>query len=266
MLLTDLESDRAERKEGAANSDRLSEAICAFANDMPGCGEPGVLFVGVSDNGAVLRRPITDELLRHLADLRDQGTILPPPMMTVRKLRANGGEVAVVEVLPSAAPPVRFKGRVYIRVGPRRAIASLDEERRLNERRRSLDLPFDSRPISGASLTDLDEYAFTSVLLPVLLPHDVLAENERSTGCSPTSDTASSPPILTRRQISRPPFSTTKRSSNCGTALSLARSGRRSAHSSMTREGSVRSRRLRPLTSGSRCYPETSRYPGSRMI
>ena len=44
-LLTDLESDRVERKESAANSDRLSEAICAFANDMPGYGEPGMLFV-----------------------------------------------------------------------------------------------------------------------------------------------------------------------------------------------------------------------------
>ena len=77
---------------------------------------------------------------------------------------------------------VRFKGRVYIRMGPRRAIASLDEERRLNERRRSLDLPFDFGPISGASLADLDQYAFASVLLPALLPHDVLVENERSTG------------------------------------------------------------------------------------
>lgn len=180
-LLADLESDRVERKETAANSDRLSEAICAFANDMPGYREPGVLFVGVSDNGAVLGRPVTDELLRHLADLRDQGTVLPPPTMTVRKLRVDGGEVAVVEVQPSATPPVRFKGRVYIRVGPRRAIASLDEERRLNERRRSLDLPFDSRPIPGSSLADLDTYAFTAVLLPALLPRDVLEENERST-------------------------------------------------------------------------------------
>ena len=113
-----------ERKESAANSDRLSEAICAFANDMPGYGEPGVLFVGVSDRGGVLGRPVTDELLRHLADLRDQGTVLPPPMMTVRKLCVDGGEVAVVEVRPSATPPVRFQGRVYIRVGLRRAIAS----------------------------------------------------------------------------------------------------------------------------------------------
>ncbi|MGH3776703.1 MAG: ATP-binding protein [Pseudonocardiaceae bacterium] len=180
-LLADLESDRVERKESAANSDQLSVAICGFANDMPGYGQPGVLFVGVSDKGAVLGQPITDKLLLRLADLRDQGTILPPPTMTVRKLRVDGGEVAVVEVRPSMTPPVRFKGRVYIRVGPRRAIASLDEERRLNERRRSLDLPFDSRPIPGSSLTDLDTYAFTAVLLPAMLPRDVLAENERTT-------------------------------------------------------------------------------------
>lgn len=44
-----------------------------------------------------------------------------------------------------------------------------------------IDLPFDSRPIPGSSLTDLDTYSFTAVLLPALLPRDVLAENERST-------------------------------------------------------------------------------------
>ena len=49
-LLADLESDRVERKESAANSDRLSEAICAFMRLCPrhaGYGEPWVLFVGV---------------------------------------------------------------------------------------------------------------------------------------------------------------------------------------------------------------------------
>ncbi|MGH3765802.1 MAG: ATP-binding protein [Pseudonocardiaceae bacterium] len=49
-----------------------------------------------------------------------------------------------------------------------------------SDRRRSLDLPFDSRPIPGTSLADLDTYTFSAVLLPALLPRDVLAENERS--------------------------------------------------------------------------------------
>lgn len=179
-LLRDLESDRVERKESAADRDKLSQTICAFANDLPGHGLPGVLFVGVADNGRVIGNSVSDEQLRVLADLRDQGSILPPPTMVVRKITVDGGEIAVVEVQPSMTPPVRYKGRVYIRVGPRRAIATADDERRLGERRRSLDLPFDSRPMTGATLADLDLYAFTTQLLPALLPAEVLAENERS--------------------------------------------------------------------------------------
>lgn len=64
------------------------------------------------------------------------------------------------------------------RVERKESAANVD---RLSERRRSLDLPFDSRPIPGSSLSDLDTYAFTAVLLPALLPRDVLAENERTT-------------------------------------------------------------------------------------
>jgi predicted HTH transcriptional regulator len=34
-LLDDLESDRVERKASIANKDKICEAICAFANDLP---------------------------------------------------------------------------------------------------------------------------------------------------------------------------------------------------------------------------------------
>jgi ATP-dependent DNA helicase RecG len=148
-LLADMESDRVERKESASDKDKLSQSICAFANDLPAHRKPGVLFVGVRDDGQHAGLAITDELLRNLADLRDQGNILPPPSMSVRKVRLAGGDVAVVEVQPSSAPPVRYKGRIYIRIGPRRGIANADDERQLNERRRALDLPFDTRPIQG---------------------------------------------------------------------------------------------------------------------
>jgi ATP-dependent DNA helicase RecG len=100
--------------------------------------------------------------------------------MTVRKIRLNGQDVAVVEVQPSNSPPVRYKGQIWIRVGPRRGVANAEDERMLNERRRSLDLPFDSRPVPGATLDDLDLQLFTSTLLPSLVPPAVLAENGRS--------------------------------------------------------------------------------------
>ena len=47
-------------------------------------------------------------------------------------------------------------GRVWVRVGPRRATATQQEERRLAEKRRAKDLPFDILPLPSASLDDLD--------------------------------------------------------------------------------------------------------------
>jgi len=40
-LLTDLESDRAERTTSTSNTDKFAEAICAFANDYPNHRKPG---------------------------------------------------------------------------------------------------------------------------------------------------------------------------------------------------------------------------------
>jgi ATP-dependent DNA helicase RecG len=180
-LLTDLESDRVERKESASNADKIAEAICAFANDLADHRKPGVLFVGVKDNGIPAGLAITDRMLQNLASFRDQGNILPPPSITVRKLSFDGTEIAVVEVQPSNAPPVKYKGQIWIRVGPRRGVANSDDERRLNERRRSLDLPFDARPITGSSLEDLDLVLFREVIAPSMVPPNVLAANGRTT-------------------------------------------------------------------------------------
>lgn len=180
-LLADLESDHVERKESLANKDKICEAICAFANDLPNHRRPGVVFVGVRDDGTPAGLAITDELLRILGGIRSEGNILPLPLLKVRKCTLRGVDVAVVIVDPSDAPPVRYRGRVWIRVGPRRAVASAEEERRLAEKRRAGDLPFDLRPLPSASLDDLDLDLFRESYLPAALPPDVLAQNERTT-------------------------------------------------------------------------------------
>jgi ATP-dependent DNA helicase RecG len=180
-LLADLETDQVERKENLKNvKDRVCEAVCAYANDMPDHRSSGLIFIGATDDGRPTGLPVTDALLRELADLRDQGQILPPPIMSVHRLDVGGQSVAVAEVEPSPSPPVRFKGQVWIRVGPRRAIATADEERRLAERKRAADLPFDSRPNHEAALDDLDLALFQRDYLPSILPPDVLASNGRS--------------------------------------------------------------------------------------
>lgn len=179
-LLHELESDRVERKASIADGGKLREAVCAFANDMPNHHQPGVVFVGVSDDGSCANLGITDQLLQTLAGMRDDGGILPLPRISVQKKTFRGCTMAVVVVQPSDAPPVRYRGRTWIRVGPRRAIATPEEERRLAERRRARDLPFDLRPLQAASLSDLDQDWFCREYLPSALARDVLAQNDRS--------------------------------------------------------------------------------------
>ena len=154
-LMADIESDAAERTESVNNTDKFGQAICAFANDLPNHRRPGYLLVGVKDDGTLAGITVTDDLLKNLAGIRSDGNILPQPMMNVAKFSLPGGDVAVVEVHPSDLPPVRYKGRVHIRVGPRKAIANEQEERALSERRVAQAKSFDTQPCAGSTLGDL---------------------------------------------------------------------------------------------------------------
>jgi len=181
-LATDLESFRVERKASfkSVKSD-VEEAICAFANDLPGTGQPGYVLIGVTDKtGEPTGLAVTDELMREITDIRDSGNILPFPMMTVAKAKLKDREIVVIQVRPSHEPPVRLRGRVCVRVGPRKGTATRDEERVLNERRRGWDGPFDQRPISGARLDELDLRFFAEEYLPNAVTPEALRENGRS--------------------------------------------------------------------------------------
>jgi ATP-dependent DNA helicase RecG len=180
-LAAELESHRVERKASLSDKGKVEEAICAFSNDLPGTGLPGVLLVGVRDaDGAPTGLAITDELLRTLSSIRSDGNILPFPLMTVYRAELSGTPIAVVEVEPSKSPPVRLRGRTVIRSGPRAGTATLDEERILIERRRSFELSFDQRVVHGASLAELDLALFERELLRLAIPADVLERNGRS--------------------------------------------------------------------------------------
>ena len=180
MLFNDLESDRVERKESWRSSkEKIREAICAFANDLPDYGRPGVVFVGVKDNGGCAGLTITDDLLLTISHCKDDGTIVPFPTMIVQKHLLNGCEVVAIIVEPAHSPPIRIRGRAWIRVGPRRAIASPDDERILNEKRRSKDLSFDLKPVRSASINDLDIDLFQRTYLPSAVAFDILEENDR---------------------------------------------------------------------------------------
>ena len=181
-LLVSPESDHVERKESFRGEapDSVRQAVCAFANDLPGHGKPGVVFIGVRDDGSDVGLMVTDELLRSLADVKSDGNITPPPSLLAEDRFLLGMHLAVVTVQPADAPPVRYKGRTWVRVGPRRSLATVQEERVLNERRRHRDRPFDVQPVSTATLADLDLTRFEREYLPAAIAPDVLAANDRS--------------------------------------------------------------------------------------
>ena len=178
-LMAGLESDRVEKTISTKNTDKFGEAICAFANDFPGHRQPGYLLVGVADDGKASGLVVNDEILRTLGELRSNVNLEPLPAMTVRKYAEDGGDVAVVEVMPSDLPPVRYKGRVWIRVGPSRRGANQQEERILSERRAALQRTFDARPCHGCTTRELVLDLFLVGYLPAAVAHDIIEENNR---------------------------------------------------------------------------------------
>ena len=181
-LLNDIESDRTERKQSFKGDTpkKARQAVCAFANDLPNHNLPGVLFIGAKDDGSPSNEPITDELLRSLADMKTDGNILPLPVLSVEKRVLKDAEMAVVTVCPSDMPPIKYEGRIWIRTGPRRSIVNEQEERILNEKRRYKNLPFDIYPIPTAKLSDLSRLIFENEYLPAAFAADVLEANTRS--------------------------------------------------------------------------------------
>ena len=182
VLLGSLESDLVERKKSFSGevTKTARQAVCAFANDLPGHNKPGVLCIGVNDNGDLSHLEITDELLRNLSDIKTDGNILPMPVLFVERRLFKGVPIAVVTVLPSDSPPVKYQGRIWVRTGPRRSIANRQEERILNEKRRYKDRPFDIFPMPTAKTTDLSRLVFESEYLHSAFSADVLEAHGRS--------------------------------------------------------------------------------------
>ena len=99
--------------------------------------------------------------------------------MDVHPVSIGDHHIAVVRVHPSDNPPVRLSGQVWIRVGPRRAIASAEEERRLTEKNSAFNKTFDRRPCPGTTIEDLLIDAFRNEYLPSVVSRETIADNHR---------------------------------------------------------------------------------------
>ena len=179
-LIRDQESDRVERAVSKSNTDNFGEAICALANDFPDHRRPGYLIIGPHDDGEVSGPPETDRLLGNLSAIASDVNLEPLPAITVQQYTLPEGEVIVVEVMPSDLPPVRYKGRVWIRIGPSRRSANQQAERILTEKRTALQRTFDARPCLGCGVDDLVMDLFRVTYLQAAVDPAVIRENDRT--------------------------------------------------------------------------------------
>lgn len=179
-LLRSTETLRIERTVSTTNMDKLQEAICAFSNDMSDSRQNGYLIIGAKDNGELSGLKVDDALYQKIAGIRSDGNILPIPMMTCERYEMEGGDLLIVEVQPAFSPPVRYRGRTFIRIGPRRDIATLDEERRLTEKRMSNMATFDALPCYKATLADVDVDFVREEYISKAVDADELRKDTRS--------------------------------------------------------------------------------------
>ncbi|MCG8310793.1 MAG: DUF977 family protein [Cytophagales bacterium] len=179
-MLTDLESEQIECTTSTSDFNKFAQVVCAFSNDLPNTAQNGYLLIGVNDNGSRSGLKATDQLLQSIGGLRSDGNILPQPVVSVSTFSFKDGDVVVVEVQPSPFPPVRYNGRTYIRVGPRKAIANEMEERILTERRATNVSTFDVRPSMGNKLDMIDIKTFKENYLSRAIDEEILKKDDRS--------------------------------------------------------------------------------------
>jgi len=179
-LLHSTETYRVEKTSSTGNMDKFSEAICAFANDLPDSKKFGYLLIGANDDGSLSGLNVNDALLKKIAGIRSDGNILPLPVMSVERIEFPEGDLLVAEVSPSLIPPVRYRGRIFVRVGPRRDIASEAEERILMERRTAYMATFDATPCLDAAIEDLELDYIKDKYLPSVVDPEILVMDKRS--------------------------------------------------------------------------------------
>lgn len=108
------EDNFTERKREGVNRHELRRTIVAFANSAPDT-KPGVIFVGVSDDGRVIGVQKPDALQKTVGQIC-RHDCCPPVNFRTETLEVEGKSVVAVVVVPSDKRP-HFSGPAYVRKG-----------------------------------------------------------------------------------------------------------------------------------------------------
>jgi hypothetical protein len=111
--LTAIEDSTVERKTFSDNRDWIKTAV-AFSNSLA-VGQPGVLFVGVYDNGNIQDQTVNFEKMQKEVT-GELGNIYPPIYPTIVVREKNGKKFIAVIIYGSTEKP-HFAGKSFIRDG-----------------------------------------------------------------------------------------------------------------------------------------------------
>lgn len=130
--LINTEDSTVERKTAADYRDCRKTAV-AFSNSLP-VGNPGIIFVGVRDDGTPEQNNNLDSLQKKLSE--ELNRIYPPIYPQIKVMKTDRRELLAVIVRGSENRP-HFAGPAYVRDGTQSVNASEEQFRRLIAQRNS---------------------------------------------------------------------------------------------------------------------------------
>lgn len=113
--LTNTEDSTVERKVTSDYRDCLKTAI-AFSNSLP-IGDPGVIFVGVYDDGRVQDNSNLDGFQKKVSE--ELNKAYPPLYPQLRTVRSKDGKEFLAVIVRGSPDRPHFAGQAYIRDGSR---------------------------------------------------------------------------------------------------------------------------------------------------
>lgn len=131
--LTDTEDSTVERKTASDYRDCLKTAV-AFANSLP-VGDPGIIFVGVYDDGRVQDGQNLEELQKSVS--KELSKIYPPIYSQMKVLKDSSEKQFLAVIVRGSENRPHFAGPSYIRDGTQTKEASEEQFRRLIAERNS---------------------------------------------------------------------------------------------------------------------------------
>jgi predicted HTH transcriptional regulator len=127
------EDSFVERKSFGDWKDDAVKTCVAFANSCPFEGPPGLLCIGVRDNGAVESSQHNLDSLQKTLE-RELEHAYPPVPHHTRIVSAPEGQFVAV-IIPGSSQGPHFSGPAYIRNGPTSVRANAEQFERVIDRR-----------------------------------------------------------------------------------------------------------------------------------